>query len=598
MPTRNRILGWALLIQAVASGLAVRVSAGDASSPAPSAVDVEFFERRVRPILASRCFECHAASASKQRGGLWLDSREAILSGGDSGPAAVPGSADESLLIQAIRYDSEGIQMPPAGQLPLREREILEEWVRRGLPFPAVAAAAARKARVDVAEGRQHWAYQPLRPVTLPQAVGEHAGWDVRRTDRFIAAGHAAHELVPAPSAPRRSFLRRVKLDLLGLPPDPDEIVAFEQDESPQACERLVDRLLADPAYGERWGRHWLDLARYCDVPESWREGQGQPWLYRDWVIRSLNEDLGYNQFVRRQLAADLLDDTQPADNAALGFIGLSPTYWKELKLDHLVIQQVVAEEWEERMDALGSTFLGLTLACARCHDHKYDAITIDDYYALAGVLASVRLEDRSILPGDQTRVADEGRQRIGWLQQQIDKLLASKPVSAAARQQADELRREMDEVRRTTPGLEIPLACGLSDAALHVLPVGENRTRLEYRPGEALDLAIHIRGNPANRGPVVARRFLSVLAADSPPPFRRGSGRLDLADALVGEAGPLLARVMVNRVWAHHFGRGLVATPSNFGVQGDPPTHPELLEDLAHRFVDHGWSLKWLHRE
>ena len=272
----------------------------------------------------------------------------------------------------------------------------MEEWIRRGIPFPAAEPAARPSRRtIDLVEGRKHWAFQPLHE----HEPAEMDPWCSTKIDRFIRSAQRTRGLSPSPPATRSVLLRRAKFDLLGLPPSPDEIEAFAGDNDPKSYERLVDRYLASPHYGERWGRFWLDLVRYCDVGESWREGEGRPWLYRDWVVAALNQDLPYNEFVRRQLAADLLPEANPADNAALGFLGLSPNYWKELKLDHWVIKQVVAEEWEERIEAVSGTFLGLTVACARCHDHKFDPVTNQDYYALAGVLSSTRLEDRAIIP-------------------------------------------------------------------------------------------------------------------------------------------------------------------------------------------------------
>jgi hypothetical protein len=340
-----------------------------------------------------------------------------------------------------------------------------------------------------------------------------------------------------------------------------------------------------------------LDLARYADVTESWREGEGQPWRYRNWVVRALNGDLPYDEFVRRQLAADLLPNADPADNAALGFLGLSPTYWKELKLDHQVIKQVVAEEWEERIDAIGATFLGLTIGCARCHDHKFDPITTEDYYALAGILASVREADRPLIPQEQAGPALAARAQVKAIEAKLKPLVAKKSPTEAEQAEIDKLKAELTQLRNT-PHFDIPLACGVVDAALHVLPQGKNATRLDYRAGEVQDVAVHIRGNPSRTGPVVPRRFLSVLAADPQSTYRQGSGRLELARSLTEDAAPLTARVIVNRVWKLHFGRGLVETPSNFGLTGAPPSHRELLDDLAARFVTHGWSLKWLHRQ
>ena len=573
------------------------------------AADLDFFEKRVRPLLVQRCFECHSAKAEKLKGGLLLDSREAILTGGDSGPAAEVGDVEKSLIVQAIRFDKDNVQMPPAGKLPEAEIAVLTEWVRRGLPFPTANATKANRRAIDIAEGKKHWAFQKF---VVPPSGGSRTDRlkaDLRtRIDDFIHTAQRTHGLPPSPEASKGTLIRRLTFDLLGLPPSPEDVQEFLADESPDAYEQLVERLLADPRFGERWARTWLDLARYCDIGESWRTGEGQPWLFRDWVVRAMNEDLPYDEFVRKQLAADLLPDFQPIDAAALGFLGLSPSYWKELKLDHNVIKQVVSEEWEERIEAIGGTFLGLTLACARCHDHKFDPITQQDYYGLAGVLASIKIDDRPIIAKPLADQAAAARAQLKDSQTQLDKLLKEPKLSDTAtdeeKAKAAEVAKQIESLRnkiaalQQTPQLNTPVAFGVTEAAMIVLPDGPNRTKIEYKPSEPQNVAMQIRGNAANPGAVVSRRFVTVLSPNEPAPFKNGSGRLELANAIVTDAAPLAARVIANRIWAHHFGRGLVATPSNFGTQGEKPTHPELLDDLAARFIEHGWSLKWLHRE
>ncbi|MBC7821573.1 MAG: DUF1549 domain-containing protein [Planctomycetaceae bacterium] len=586
----------------------------DESPPTPA--DLDFFEKRVRPLLVQRCFECHSAKAEKLKGGLLLDSRETTLTGGDSGPAAVVGDVEKSLIVQAIRYDNENMQMPPAGKLLESEIVVLTEWVRRGLTFPAANTTKAGRQVIDIAAGKKHWAFQPLSVARLsesgrrsPRSDSESQATERRtRIDDFVLAARSKHGLSPSAEGSKGTLIRRLTFDLLGLPPSADEVRAFFADESPDSYERLVERLLADPRFGERWARTWLDLARYCDIGESWRTGDGQPWLYRDWVVRAMNEDLPYDEFVRKQLAADLLPDFQPTDAAALGCLGLSPSYWKELKLDHNVIKQVVAEEWEERIEALGGTFLGLTLACARCHDHKFDPITQQEYYGLAGVFASIKIDDRPIIAKPLADQAAAARAQLKESQAQLEKLLKEPKSADSATEEekakAAEVAKNIESLRskiaalQQTPQLNTPVAFGVTEAAMIVLPDGEHRTKIEYKLSEPQNVAMQIRGNAANVGAVVSRRFVSVLSPSEPAPFKNGSGRLELANSIVADAAPLAARVIVNRIWAHHFGRGLVATPSNFGTQGEKPTHPELLDDLAARFIEHGWSLKWLHRE
>ncbi|MBM3458727.1 MAG: DUF1553 domain-containing protein, partial [Armatimonadetes bacterium] len=498
----------------------------------------------------------------------------------------------------ALRYDNPKLQMPPGGKLPAAEIELLTEWVRAGavLPEPAPVAGSAGSARADP---RKHWAFQPLRVTNPPGEQGRPSG---NRVDAYLRAALRRAGLEPVARAEPRVLLRRASLDLRGLPPTPEEIQAWDQDARPDAWSRLVDRLLDTPQYGERWGRHWLDLVRYCDIPESWAQTAAQAWLYRDWVVEALNRDLPYDRFVRLQLAADEIPGVAPQEYAALGFLGLSPTYWKELKLAPDVIETVVAEEWEERVSTFSGALLGLTAACARCHDHKFDPISTRDYYALAGVFASTRQVSRPLLPEAAARQVLAAHERVKQLEAEAKTLQmqAGKEPSRAAelRERAGKALAEAASLQTATPHFAEPMAYGVETASLSVLPDGPDRTRLEYANGVGRDVALQLRGNPANPGPVVPRGFLSVLTSGRPVRFTQGSGRRELADALFREGAPLAARVIVNRVWRHHFGRGLVETPSNFGLQGDRPTRPELLDDLAHRFIAQGWSLKWLHRE
>jgi hypothetical protein len=472
----------------------------------------------------------------------------------------------------------------------------LRTRVERGAPMPSDAAETLVKREIDFEAGRQFWSFQPVKRHPLPTVSD--SSWPQRAIDHFILAKLEERSWGPSPRADRRTLIRRASFDLLGLPPSKEDVAAFESDDSPDAWPKLVDRLLANKHHGELWGRYWLDLARYSDATASWLSSLAQAWLYRDWTIEAHNADMPYDQFVKLQLAADSLPGARIEDLPALGFLGLSPVYWKELMLDKEVIKGTVAEEYEERIDCLGRTFLGLSLACARCHDHKFDPIGAADYYGLAGVLASSRLIDRPLLPEAEAKVVLAAREKVQPLAEEIKKLEAQSPASEENKAKIEELRKQIAEIEAATPHYNVASAHALDDAALYVLPDGPNATRLEYRPGEAQDLAIQIRGNPSNLGPVTPRRFLNVFHTGEPPPFTHGSGRRDLAEALVGEAAPLAARVIVNRVWKRHFGRGIVETPSDFGAQGAPPTHPELLDDLAARFIESGWSLKWLHRE
>ncbi len=579
----------------IALAVLLTVAAG-ARADGPDPAAVAFFEKQVRPLLAEHCHSCHSAKTNKARGGLTLDSREALLKGGDSGPAVVPGRPEQSLLVKAVHGTQADLQMPPKGKLRPAQVAVFEKWVRDGAVYPGgTTAAAAPPSAPGSAAARAFWSFQPLRRHPAP-AVRD-AAWVRQPIDPFLLAAMEARGLAPSAPADRRTLIRRAAFDLAGLPPTPEEVEAFVTDPAPDAYERLVDRLLASPHYGERWARYWLDLARYADVPESWLTPRGQAWPYRDWVVRALNADVPYDRFVQLQLAADLVPGTEPADLAALGFLGVSPDYWKELQLDVEVIKSIVADEWEERIDTLASTFLGLTVACARCHDHKYDPISTRDYYALAGVVAGTRQVDLPLLPLTEAAAVRRAEVGIQALAEQVKALKAKRPAPADAKEQLDVLAAQV-KLLEDTPGYKAVPVRGVTDAHVSVVSRGPNATRLEFEDGIGHDIAMHTRGNPARPGPVEPRRFLTVLTPGEPKRFTQGSGRLELARAITGEGGPLAARVIVNRVWRHHFGRGLVETPSDFGRQGDRPTHPELLDDLAARFVAAGWSLKWLHRE
>jgi hypothetical protein len=566
----------------------------------PSAADIEFFEKKIRPLLVNRCFECHRDQGQGVKGGLHLNSRSGILTGGDSGPAVIAEKPEESLLVEAVNYKQDSVQMPPRGKLPPSEIELLTEWVRRGVPFPEIEqrpqGSKPRKG-VDYETGKRFWSFLPLQ--RHPQPVVNATDWPAQPIDSFILASLEQNGLGPSPVADRRTLLRRLSFDLIGLPPTISELEAFESDAEAGAYARQVERLLALPHYGEKWGRFWLDVVRYCDTAEPWAvDKSAHAWLYRDWVVQSLNDDLRFDRFLELQLAADLIPDSQPGDIAALGFLGLSPVYWKELKLDQSVIKSVVAEEWEERINTLSGAVLGLTVACARCHDHKYDPVSQEDYYALAGVLASTKLTARALLPADAAQVVAKAHEQTAAWQKAREELLAKKPETDEAKQQAEDLARQIAQLEQATPHYHEPMAYAVEDASLLVLPDGPDRTKLDYRTGEAQNVALQIRGNPNNPGAVIPRRFLAVLSPGTPSPFQQGSGRRELAKSMIVEGAPLTARVIVNRVWQQHFGRGLVDTPSNFGTTGALPSHPALFDDLVARFVDQGWSLKWLHRE
>ena len=520
-------------------------------SPVARAADPKaaFFEARVRPVLVEACVRCHGPA--KASGGLRVDSRAALLKGGDSGPAVVPDKPGESLLLKAVHRDADTAAMPPDKPLAAAAVAALERWVRDGAVWPASVAP------IVVAK---HWAFEPVRAAEPPAGVAPNP------IDAFILAKLREKTLTPVAAADKLTLIRRATFDLTGLPPTPDDIDAFIKDASAGAFRTVVDRLLASPAYGEKWGRHWLDVVRYADTagetadfpaPEAWR--------YRNYVIRAFNADTPFDQFVREQVAGDLLARQLPPGAAperyadlvtATGYLAVSRRFGHDIEADHYLTI-------EDTIDTLGKSILGLTVACARCHDHKYDAITAADYYALYGIFESTGYPH----PGCEKIPTPRGNVPLVPTSRLTGTAGAARGlVGAAAGVKAD-----------AAVSRAFPQAYATWDGAPH-------------------DAALHKRGDPMVKGAVVRRRFLTVLGGQTLPPGA-GSGRLALAGWLTDPKNPLTARVMVNRVWQGHFGTGLVATPNDFGTRGAPPTHPALLEWLAARFVADGWSVKALHR-
>jgi hypothetical protein len=509
----------------------VFIAAADVRGAEPARAQIEFFEKKIRPVLVEHCYQCHSAQAKKLRGELLLDTRAGLRKGGASGPAIVPGDPAASLLLKALRYEEQ--RMPPTGKLPDQVIADFQSWIKQGAVDPREGAAAAAVAKpIDIEAGRQHWSFRA--PAAQPAPAVADPMWPRRRIDHFILARLEQAALEPAPAADRRTWIRRVFFDLIGLPPTPEQVAAFVNDRAPDAHEKVIEQLLASPHYGERWARLWLDVARFAE-DQAHIVGKDQSlfypnaYLYRDWVIRALNEDMAYDRFIKLQLAADLMEPNDTTNHAALGFIGLGPKYYGRGS------PAVMADEWEDRVDMVGRGLLGLTVACARCHNHKFDPIPSEDYYALAGVFASTRMFNRPL---------------------------------------DDKVEKKNGEALQPRE-------------SLHVV-----------REGTPTDLNVFIRGDVGNQGPLARRHFLRVLCQGEPAPFTHGSGRLELAESIAHRHNPLTARVIVNRIWGLNFGRPLVATPSNFGTLGEKPTHPELLDDLAARFMEAGWSLKWLQRE
>jgi hypothetical protein len=699
------------------------------------------FEKQIQPILERRCYECHSHQSGKAKGGLVLDSKLGWETGGDSGPALVPGDVTHSRLLRAVRREQEDLQMPPKQKLSAREVQLLEQWIQAGAPDPRnTVASSTRKHSIDYDKARRQWPFTPLSHTSPPRTLNAELGVE-NSIDLFIREKLAAAHLSPSPRASPRTLIRRAYFDVIGLPPAYEEVERFASDVSPDAFARLVDRLLDRPEYGQRWGRHWLDVARYADTTEQSVDGERRiPFAhtYRDYVIDSLNADKPFNRFVLEQIAADRLPDAKPEDLRALGFLTVGRRFASNIEAANLVI--------DDRIDVIGRGFLGLTLACARCHDHKFDPISTADYYSLFGILGSVQDWRQAPELGHTARTAvvekyetERAKLLRDWdahvdacfakanehfrkmAAEYLRYLVRASPnhrttegsipfdtpsgllyYQAPARWQAlldqsranDEpffklwhqlmaLKKETfsSDAKSILAGLSkkpsayhpwvVEAFAGKSPATMlevadlygvlihralkedsaeahgivdliygprSPLPPSSREDIAEDMPrfitehsflhrgdGEAgmkiltslsildatapverpaalqasahpLDPHILVRGEMKHAGAEVPRKFLTVLS-DVDARFYKDDGRLQLAQAIVNPRNPLTARVIVNRVWQQHFGAGLVSTADNFGVMGDKPSHPELLDYLAQWFMDHGWSLKALHR-
>lgn len=693
----------------------------------------EFFEKQIRPVLVENCYSCHSAESEKVKGGLLLDSRDGLVRGGDSGPVISPGDPDSSLLIKAVRWMDENLQMPPKKKLSESAIADLEAWVKMGAPDPRTSETARS---ISVSAAKDHWAFK--KPIKASVPAVANASWPRNAVDHFILAKLESSGLAPASPSEKRTLIRRAFYDLTGLPPTYDDVIAFENDQSPGAFERVVDRLLDSPRYGERWGRHWLDVARFADtkgyVYTDREESQFvHSHVYRDWVIKAFNADLPFDQFLIQQIAGDQLPPAEGLKSplAATGFLTVGRRF---LGVTHDII--------DDRIDTLTKAAQALTVSCARCHDHKFDPIPIQDYYSLYGVFSAstertVRLDSSEPDTKEYREFKKGYDQRVAKLQDTFDKrkaeLLAKvrlkTPEYLHAVLEADKLPTEehyeirgpddlnptiarqwqsylyhtaksfhpvwapwhlyaklpksdfaslatktwsdlqsssnLNSIIRTALEENAPTSMADVAATYGKLLLAANQKHLEkiepspaetelqnilYGPdspvtvpqGSVWDVewffheAVRVefgklqseidrwiikspgaprfavtlvdksdqknprvfrRGNPANRGEEIPRRYLELIAGENREPFHQGSGRLELARAIASADNPLTARVIVNRIWAHHFGEGLVRTLNDFGTRSEAPTHPELLDWLALNFVENGWSIKKLHR-
>jgi hypothetical protein len=590
-----------------------------------------YFEQHIRPLLAARCYSCHSERAKKSEGGLQLDSRAGWIDGGDSGTTIIPGDIDASLLLRAVRYSDPDLQMPPDRALPESDIAHLEQWVRLGAPDPRDALQVKEAPREDPSDpiaGREHWAYRPLAEPQVPHVAAD--AWPRNSIDAFVLTQLEAANLSPSEDADRRTLVRRVYVQLIGLPPTPEQVSEFLSSEHPHALEQLVDRLLESPHFGERWGRHWLDLSRYADsngLDENFLLREA--WRYRNRVVQAFNEDTPFDQFLTEQIAGDLLpyDSIEQRDRqrVAAGFLVVGP---KVLLVDNKSLQRM--DVADEQMDTIGKAILGQTLGCARCHDHKFDPIPTADYYSLAGIFASTQVLDQRYMLNEQrfmerlVGLGPDGDHLNDQYEKYWRELKSLKEKLAHAKEFRD-LLKSGDTNTKTIEEFTKNHADSVSEKATDASLPMEDRFAAQQRFLNDLENAIanppaippramapvdrekpaneHIRlaGQYDRLGDEVPRGFLRVLAHDKASIPDNVSGRLELAHWLTNlsnGAGHLTARVLANRIWHHLIGCGIVRTVDNFGRTGEPPSHPELLDHLAAELIRSGWSIKSLVRQ
>jgi hypothetical protein len=566
-------LVWCWIGLSLCSGVAV--AQDDIFSPA----QIESFEKNIRPLLVQHCYECHSADSDKVKGGLLLDSREALLLGGDSGPAIVPEKPQDSLLISAVKYQS--YEMPPNGKLSTKEINLLNDWISAGAAWPKTNVLATRDTPTTTdwtAARENHWAYQKVKEPKLPQVSDKR--WANNPIDYFILAQLNQHRLHPAPAADRRTLIRRLYYDILGIPPTPEQVFRFVNQDDANAYEQLVDELLSSPKYGEKWGRHWLDVARYNEGFGGFTDNgpNAFAWRYRDWVVRKFNADLPYDDFIRQQVAGDLNGTVE--SKIGTGFLALGPTFRTDGG-DPDSAAAAKSETLDDRVDTLTRGLLGVTVACARCHDHKFDPIPTLDYYSLAGIFNNSTSQIAPIAPQNLVDAFNQAQAEVNRLNNELKK--ANDVIKKAATGVTDQQTAHRD-------ALQIQ-----RDAAQKTVPPKYDEAHVLKDIGSK-NMTVALRGDLRKKGPEAPRRFLRIIEGEEAVLYSNGSGRQELAESIVHPDNPLTSRVIVNRVWLHHFGRGLVTSPSNFGLLGNKPSHPQLLNWLASEFVRREWSIKKLH--
>ena len=565
---------------------------------------IEFFEKKVRPLLAKHCYECHSTRADKIKGGLLLDTKSGIRMGGDLGPAVVPGNLSESLLMEAVNWENEDMQMPPKKKLPDSAVQVFEEWIKMGAPDPRDRQNLIKET-VNIEEGRKFWAFQSI---TSPKPFVKNKTWPRSKIDQFVLHGLEKKKIKPVQDADKGTLIRRTFFDLTGLPPKPSQVKNFIEDNSKDAFEKIVDQLLASERFGEKWGRHWLDVARFAESNGMERNAAfPHAWRYRDYVINAFNKDKPFDQFIKEQVAGDLLSEN-PDDESliATGFLAIGPKPLNNGNKAEFAMNLV-----DEQIDATTRAFMAFTVACARCHDHKFDPVSTEDYYSMAGIFKSTRAlfggggsgirqvtklielqegrEPPEIVKADYAKLIADGQKEVKKLNKLVTELkkqykrnYKNEPEFKEAISSIKKLQAELKKNRAKLTKSKLQtgsLAMGLTEGS----------------PG---DVKVHLRGNVQTLGETTPRGFPKVFQFSDLEINPEQSGRLELAEWIASSENPLTARVTVNRIWHHLFGRGIVRTVDNFGETGDRPSNQPLLDHLASRLIENDWSIKKLIRE
>ena len=573
--------------------LAIFITQSSANSPSPE--QAEFFESKIRPLLANNCYACHsqkAESKGKLKAGLYLDSYKGLLDGGDSGSALVPGEPDKSRIVEAVLYRNEDMAMPPKGKLSGDNIQLITKWVQMGAPWPGseneIAASPEKNNEAyDWKKFRnEHWAFRKIKETQPPHSDDDN--WSNTPIDKFIYSELKNNGLTPNGPATSRKLIRRAYLTLIGIPPTPEQINAFLDDKDPDAFSKVIDQLLESKHYGERWARHWLDVARYSDGHGGFGDNKSLPnaWRFRDWVVNAFNTDMPYNMFVKKQIAGDLIDDKDPVPT---GFFVVGPTYNSDGG-DPEAKAQALAETLSDRVDTFSRAFLGLTAACARCHNHKFDPITTQDYYSLAGIFKNTRNVDTPVGDKNQIETHNSWKRAIDELNKNVNQFLDSESKRLSVNRKEVE-KKLPDESKTKVSGIRAEI-----EQLKKSEPPKPPNAHVLAESGSA-DMHVALRGDLRKKGEIAPRSFIEIIEGKERKKYTQGSGRIELSESVTSPDNPLTSRVMVNRIWGWHFGQGLVGTPSNFGTIGEKPSHPLLLDWLAHNFISEGWSIKALHK-